>query len=136
MYLLDTNIFLEILLGQEKANACEACIQKLSEENPGYITHFSLHAIEAIIGRDAKNNKILTQFLGFIEEHPHLHVYDTQLEDETEISKWSAKTGLNFDDALQYFVAKTQKLKLVTLDRGFQKIKDISIIAPQHPDST
>jgi len=35
---------------------------------------------------------------------------------------------LDFDDAYQYNMAKYYGLKVVTMDRDFQKIKDIEIV--------
>ena len=35
---------------------------------------------------------------------------------------------LDFDDAYQYSVAKYYGLKIVTMDKDFEKIKDVEII--------
>ena len=36
--------------------------------------------------------------------------------------------NLDFDDAYQYSVAKYYGLKIVTMDRDFEKIKDLEIL--------
>ncbi|PKM83694.1 MAG: VapC toxin family PIN domain ribonuclease [Firmicutes bacterium HGW-Firmicutes-13] len=52
MYLIDTNIFLEILLNQDKKIICKKFLQK----NLGllYLTDFSLHSIGVILFRYKK----------------------------------------------------------------------------------
>jgi predicted nucleic acid-binding protein len=52
MYLVDTNVFLEILLTQEKQDAC----RKFLETNVGslFISDFSLHSIGVILFRNNK----------------------------------------------------------------------------------
>ena len=64
MFLLDTNIFLEILLQQEKsaAWACKAFIQKHSEHI--YISDFSLHSIGS--SHSGKINPICFNYLQMI----------------------------------------------------------------------
>ena len=47
MYLIDTNIFLEVLLSQEKMDICK----KILDSNIGnqYLSDFSLHSIGVIL---------------------------------------------------------------------------------------
>lgn len=60
MYLVDTNIFLEILLNQKKQDAC----RKFLETNVGnlHISDFSLHSIGVILFRNNKE-EIFKKFL-------------------------------------------------------------------------
>ena len=52
MFLVDTNVFLEILLGQEKMELCQ---QFLNEKQGNiYISDFSLHSIGVILFRHKK----------------------------------------------------------------------------------
>ena len=129
MFLFDTNIFLEILLNQKQALACKNALEKVNRDNPGCVASFSIHAIEAIIG-GAKKFKLLTDFLESLEQHPLLECYVTTLQEECEISRLAPKLGLDFDDALQYYIARKREMTLVTLDHDFKKIKDITVVAP------
>ena len=52
MYLIDTNIFLEILLSQEQKDICKEFLVSKIEQI--YISDFSLHSIGVIL---FKNNK-------------------------------------------------------------------------------
>jgi predicted nucleic acid-binding protein len=129
VYLLDTNIFLEILLDQQKSEFCQKAIENLREDTPGWITSFSLHAIEAILWK-YQRAKILEDFLEFVKNHPFLFCYATTVEEELEINRIAPRVGLDFDDALQYYVAKKKGCTLVTLDKDFEKIKDVRIMTP------
>ena len=117
MYLIDTNIFLEILLTQEKQDAC----RKFLEENVGslFISDFSLHSIGVILFRNNRE-EVFKKFLKDII--PNLEITTlpkTSYEDLAEIKK---KLGLDFDDAYQYQVARKRNLKIVTMDKDFKKI--------------
>jgi predicted nucleic acid-binding protein len=101
----------------------------MDEDNGGWITSFSLHAIEAVMAR-AEEYSSLQQFLEFVLEHPYLNVYYTTVEQEVEVSRLAPSVRLDMDDALQYFVAKREDLTLVTLDRDFRKVKGISLRSP------
>lgn len=130
MYLLDTNIFLEILLDQDHAQACQKLIASLNLEEPAWVTSFSLHAIEAILSQK-KRYKALQSFLSFLSDHPFLETYSTTLIEEKKICLLAPKVNLDFDDTLQYFVAKKRGLILVTLDKDFRKVSDVVVRSPE-----
>ena len=130
MYLFDTNIFLEILLDQPQAGACEKALETIDANHEGWISSFSLHAIEAIVGARAKQNKLLENFLDAFYQHPYLFCYATTLQEEIEVVRLSPKWGLDFDDALQCYIASKRNLSLVTLDRDFKKIKTCGLLSP------
>ncbi|HSA58144.1 MAG TPA: PIN domain-containing protein [bacterium] len=130
MYLFDTNVFLEILLEQEKEQVCKKALGSINERQPGWITSFSLHAIQALMG-NAKRCGALKTFLESCQENPHLFCYATTLEEDMEIAQLIPKLKLDFDDALQYYVARKQKLTLVTFDQDFQKVRDIQVVSPE-----
>ena len=63
MYLIDTNIFLEILLDQEKSEECQHLLLNINQSDiPFYVSSFALHSVEVIM---ARNNKLkdLNSFL-------------------------------------------------------------------------
>ncbi len=130
MYLFDTNIFLEVLLGQEQAAVCEEALNSIHIDAPGWVTAFSVHAIEAVLGQNQKRQKILEGFLEYLEQEECLSRYETTLEEERKIFSLVGIHSLDFDDALQYFVAKKLDLSLVTLDKDFQKVIGIHVLAP------
>lgn len=132
MYLFDTNIFLEILLGQERAAVCERALGSLNEEKTCWVTSFSLHSIEAILSSRDGCEDVLQKFLrDFIGRSGLVHRYETTTEEEWQISELLKRVELDFDDTVQYYVARKKNLALVTLDRDFQKIRDIKVISPE-----
>lgn len=129
MYLYDTNIFLEILLGQQKADSALRAIEAMSERKRGWVTSFSVHAIEAILG-GTRRFELILDFLDFVETHPYLDRYSTSSLEEREIAETARQLNLDYDDALQFYVARTRGLALVTFDLHFRKTKGAKILFP------
>jgi len=117
MYLIDTNIFLEILLTQEKQDAC----RKFLEENVGslFISDFSLHSIGVILFRNNRE-EVFKKFLKDII--PNLEITTLPKMSYEDLAEIKKKLGLDFDDAYQYQVARKRNLKIVTMDKDFKKI--------------
>ena len=125
MFLLDTNIFLEILLQQEKSAACKVFIQEHIEHI--FISDFSLHSIGIITFRQHKSYlfKLFTADL-----LPHIQVLSLPVPLYAEFEPLSSGLHLDFDDAYQYLLARQFHLTLVTLDKDFKQLTDIKIQQP------
>ena len=105
-YLIDTNIFLEVLLEQKEKEYCLSFLEKVeSGEIRAVVTSFSLHSI-AIILEKLKGIDGYKKFLEIITNFAGLMVYSTTPQDEIKICKISKETNLTFDDAIHYYVAK------------------------------
>ncbi|MBC8526108.1 MAG: PIN domain-containing protein [Candidatus Cloacimonetes bacterium] len=122
MYLIDTNIFLEILLKQNKSDSCKAFLDK----NIGSIniSDFTLHSIGVILFRQNEEQSFL-KFISDILPKTNLLSLPKNKYDEVIIIK--NKIGLDFDDSYQYNICKQFDLKFVTMDKDFKKVKDIEI---------
>ncbi|MBD3290782.1 VapC toxin family PIN domain ribonuclease, partial [candidate division KSB1 bacterium] len=106
MYLIDTNIFLEILLEQEKADNCIQFFEQLSRQGDlCLVTSYSLHSIETIL-TNLKRYDVLINFLEDLIGNINIRPYQTTPEEELEIIQNISKFNLDFDDSLQYYVAK------------------------------
>ncbi len=108
MYLIDTNIFLEILLLQEKKETCKNFL----DANIGSISisDFSLHSIGVILFRNNKDNV----FLEFTQDIiPKVEIVTLQKTLYEELSQDKNTFGLDFDDLYQYKIAKERNLKIV-----------------------
>ena len=127
MILLDTNIFLELLLDQKRAAECEELLQHISKgKTEAAVTHFAIHAVESVIG----DTKGLGKFLSNLERSAGLSVYDTNLSDEMAAALLTDKVGLDFDDTLQYYVAKKLGVDaLVSFDKHFDRV-DVRRVEP------
>ena len=123
MFLADTNIFLEILLQQDKEQDC----QKFLNDNSGNIgiTDFSLHSIGVILFRYEKEDifqKLVEDVISTTK------LLSLPMELYTEVINAKKSLNLDFDDAYQYSIAKHYRLKVVTMDRDFETIKDVDIL--------
>jgi len=122
-YLADTNIFLEILLDQEKRSSCEAFLQS----NIGKISlsDFSLHSVGVILFRVGKED-IFTDFANDVL--PLINILS--LPEELIIQTIQARKAFNFDfdDAYQYSLAKHYGLKIVTMDKDFGQLDSSEVL--------
>jgi predicted nucleic acid-binding protein len=120
MLLIDTNIFLELFLGQKKAEDCEKFLEKVSKgELEAVVTKFTIHAAEAILNNPA----LIIAFLRNLQNSLGLSIYETSLEDEVASSILMDKIKLDFDDALQYYVAKKLIVDaIISYDKHFDKL--------------
>ncbi|WP_456477928.1 type II toxin-antitoxin system VapC family toxin [Geoglobus ahangari] len=122
MFLVDTNIFLEILLSQNKKEDCK----RFLDENTGdlNITDFSLHSIGVILFRYGKE-EVFKKFVEDIILNTKLISLPLELYEDVINARKSL--NLDFDDAYQYSVAKHYGLKIVTMDRDFEKVRDVEV---------
>lgn len=128
LILLDTNIFLELLLDQKRAAECENLLEHIATGDiEAAITHFAVHAVEAVL----EDSKTLATFLANLEHSAGMVIYDTTLSDEMAAALISQKIDLDFDDALQYYVAKKLGAEsIVSFDEHFDKL-DIRRVEPR-----
>ena len=123
MFLVDTNIFLEILLERDKKEDCK----KFLDNNIGNlnITDFSLHSIGVILFKYSKEKV----FQNFVEDIlPNIKLLSLPMELYREVVNVRKSMSLDFDDAYQYSVAKCYRLKIVTMDKDFEKVKGLKIL--------
>lgn len=123
MYLVDTNIFLEILLGQKKKIACKDFL----EEHIGSlnISDFSLHSVGVILFRYGKED----MFQNFLDDVlSNIEILSLPGGSYHNVVHNKKNLNLDFDDSYQYSVAKNYGLTIVTLDNDFKKVKDTNVI--------
>ena len=124
---VDTNVFLETMLNQERVDECEAFLMKIAVgELSVVVSRFSIHAIEAIIGK----GEMIGRFLRDVNSSNGLRMYDTDTEDEIAVTLFLETSKLDFDGALQYFVAKKLGAEsIISFDRGIDNL-DIKRLEP------
>ena len=118
MYLFDTNIFLEILLGQKKSADCKRILA--DNINSIFISDFSLHSIGVILFRN-RQEKVFNSFV--TDVLPKIEIVSLSIESYKNLSKLN-KYNLDFDDSYQYKVAEEQELTILTMDKDFMRVKD------------
>lgn len=122
MYLVDTNIFLEILLAQEKSSDCKDFLNINYDKI--FISDFSLHSIGVILYR--YNKKEI--FKKFVQEIlSEIKILNLPSQEYDIFINSSQLPNLDFDDLYQYSIAKYYDLEIVTMDSDFKKIKDINV---------
>lgn len=118
-FLVDTNIILEILLEQEKKDACKQFLNTNREKL--YISDFSLHSIGVLLFRYKKTD-IFKKFLEDVL--PEINLVTLPKAAYKEIVILSKKYKLDFDDSYQVAIAKEYKFSIGTMDRDFNKASD------------
>jgi len=127
MYLIDTNIFLELLLDQQKKEVASTIFSRIETgEYEIVISGFSLHSIEFILSIKKKND-VLKEFLQALHDFPNISIYHTTIEEDLEVLEIMGRTRLDFDDANQYYVAKKFNAEIITFDKDFRGIKDLKV---------
>ena len=118
MYLVDTNIFLESLLGQNRTNEVRLFLQSIDLRTI-FITDLSLHSIGIILFR--LNH--LPLFVSFLEDIviDGVGVLSLSPEDHKMLGQPAQQFNLDFDDAYQYAVAKKYDLQFISFDTDFDR---------------
>ncbi|MBI3742359.1 MAG: type II toxin-antitoxin system VapC family toxin [Chloroflexi bacterium] len=117
--LLDTNIFLEILLEQEKAENAKLLLIQV-DEHEFYLSDYSLHSIGLALFR-RKKHEAFRQFVQEMLVDAGIGILSLYAEDMNAVSDASQKSNLDFDDAYQLALAKKHDLKIVSFDSDFDK---------------
>ena len=127
MYLVDTNIFLEALLEQEKVENVRSFLQAVDLKDL-YITDLALHSIGIILFKLKKN----TLFVSFLSDmvKDGMNIISLSPEELMKLNETVEKYNLDFDDAYQYLAAKNHHLQLISFDKDFNKT-DINKKEPQ-----
>jgi uncharacterized protein len=117
MYLLDTNIWLERLLGQSQSKVVGELLNKLPA-NQIVMSDFTLHSLGVILNR--YHQQAIFKLL----------VQDVLIDGDVRLASLSAtlmprvvdildKFHLDFDDAYQYVIAERENAVIVSFDKDF-----------------
>jgi uncharacterized protein len=119
--LVDTNVFLEFLLEQDRYQESLSLMRAVEQgTRNAHITTFALHSIEVILDGAGRQKK-LGRFLLWVTRAKGLTVYPTSPEEEREVVAITQRLQLDFDDALQYYVCSHLNLTLVSFDKDFDR---------------
>ncbi len=121
MYLLDTNIWLERLLEQERSGEVELFFQRVPSELL-HITDFSLHSIAIILLRLGKG-EILIQFIEDLFVHGGVGLIRLDPAGFSHILQIIKRFNLDFDDAYQLAAAEKQNFTIISFDGDFDRTK-------------
>ena len=119
MFLLDTNIILELLLDQDHADQVAAFLNQAAPDSL-HISEFSLYSLGVILLRLKRfdlflrsvKDLFLSEVIGLLRLGP---------EDMAKVSEVAQTFGLDFDDSYQYVAAEKFDLDLLSFDRDFDR---------------
>jgi predicted nucleic acid-binding protein len=119
MYLVDTNIWLERLLDQERSEEVGSFLAQIPSDLL-FMTDFTFHSIGVVLSR-LKRADVLLQFVrdAFIEGD--VSIVHLNPEDIAAVVETMQKFGLDFDDAYQYVAAERHNLTVVSFDSDFDR---------------
>ena len=119
MYLLDTNIFLELLLDQKESASVQALLNTIvpAELN---ISDLAFHSIGIIL---YQNNAapLFSDLVRDLFGEGGITILALNSEDIARVERVAAAFRLDFDDAYQYSVAEKFDLTLVSFDADFDR---------------
>ncbi len=121
MYLIDTNIWLENLLDQERAKEVKEFLNNV-ETRLLYISDFTLHSI-AIILTKLKKYDTLVKFLDDLFANNKINLVRLEPESMKNVLTVISQYNLDFDDAYQYVCADSYNLEIISFDTDFDKTK-------------
>jgi len=117
--LLDTNVFLEVLL--EQANASDAIeLLRNKAEHSLFLSDYALHSIATLLIRKRLPNA-LQAFLADIVDAGRVHVSAVPVPDLHIVIDNAVRFNLDFDDACRFTLADRLGLTLVSFDRDFDR---------------
>jgi len=124
MYLVDTNIFLEVLLLQAKKEECEKLLDQFKKgKKTGVVTDFTVHSI-IVAMYSYERLEGLRVFLSSLTGYKGLRIYPTDLINEIKATELATQNKLDIDDAIQYAIAiDTNVEAIVSFDKHFNNLK-------------
>ncbi|MEM3712837.1 MAG: PIN domain-containing protein [Thermoproteota archaeon] len=124
MYLVDTNIFLEIMLSQTRSKDCKTLLNMIKNGDiKAIVTDFSIYSIMLIMSNSLKI-KELKVFLSSLSAYKGLTIYHSKLADMLMAVEIMEKEGLDVDDAIQYSAAIVLGANaIISFDKHFDSLK-------------
>lgn len=116
-YLVDTNVWLERLLDQEKSDIASKFFDSLPIDSL-FVSDFSIHSIGVILSR-LKKYDVLEKFLNDLFVNGQIDLLSLYSVDLLDVIENIKKYKFDFDDSYQYTVAQKFDLTIVTFDKDF-----------------
>ena len=127
-YLVDTNIWLERLLDQDKSDIVSKFLDTVPLDQI-FISDFALHSIGVIMSR-LKKLDILDKFVNDLFFNGLIEQLSLDPHDFIDIISNIEKYKLDFDDAYQLTISLKYDMTVVTFDKDFN-IKGINKKSPE-----
>lgn len=129
---IDSNIFLELFLNQEKAERCRSFLQKVFDgEHPSAISDFVVYSCLLQLEKKANDKAVSQEFLLWLLGFNHLTLLRPSFEEMFLALSIEKECRCDFDDALIVSCMKGNGItKLVSFDKHFDSVEGITRIEP------
>lgn len=117
--LLDTNIWLELLLAQQRAEEVHRFLQHSNTADLA-MTDFTLYSIGIILTRHHKYD-LFADFVADTLENAAIQLVSLNAVEMRQLVVFQQQLRLDFDDAYQYTAAVTTNRSLVSFDADFDR---------------
>jgi hypothetical protein len=115
--LVDTNVFLEVLLAQARAAEAREFLTR-SPAHELFTTDYTVHSIGLLLFR-RKQRHIFSQFVDDIFFKSGAEMLSLKPAQLGGVIEAASRFGLDFDDAYQYATAAKHSLSIVSFDAHF-----------------
>jgi predicted nucleic acid-binding protein len=119
MYLLDTNIVLELLLDQDHADQVAAFLDQALPDSL-YISEFSFYSLGVILLR-FKRYDLFKRSVEDLILSEVISILRLDKRDMPRVAEVAQTSSLDFDDSYQYVVAEKFDLTLISFDHDFDR---------------
>jgi uncharacterized protein len=119
VFLLDTNIWLERLLGQGQAEVVAELLDSLSPSDM-CMSDFTLHSIGVICNR-LKQRDVFVKFVDDVLIDAGVVLVSIPANKMKRVVEIMDRFSLDFDDAYQYVAAEIEKATIVSFDKDFDE---------------
>ena len=130
--LLDTNIFLEVALGQEHADACASLLLGVHEgEVHALITDFQVDSILTVLENYGNDGPQLRSVIASLIALKGLEIYTLTMYDRMKATGFMEEYRLDFDDSCVYQAMLSNEIEeLYSYDSHFDPVPGITRIEP------
>ena len=119
MYLLDTNIWLERLLGQSQSAVVGQLLERLPTEQM-CMTDFTLHSLGVILNRLGQRD-VFMLFVQDVLIDGGIALTSLPPTAMDRVVGVMSQFDLDFDDAYQYVAAERENVSIISFDRHFDQ---------------
>jgi predicted nucleic acid-binding protein len=116
-YLVDTNVWLERLLDQEKSDVASRFFDLIPTDEL-FVSDFTIHSIGVILSR-LKKFEVFAKFINDLFVNGQLEQLSLDAVDLIDVITNIQKYKLDFDDSYQFSIAQKYDLTIVTFDKDF-----------------
>ncbi len=119
IYLVDTNVFLEGFLEQQKVEEVRSFFQR-TDLKKIFITDISFHSLGIILFK-LKKSHLFISFLDDMVMDGGINIVSLLPDELRELEKIAQDFKLDFEDAYQYLAAEKYNLQLISFDKDFDR---------------